>query len=155
MMKSDNDKNLRWNKKSCDNKVDFGGSFNDPNFYSLNWNFIPVEGKMNVYNIVGKDATCGRMALSVARGCGQTYVDLFQVTDEYQQFKISVSANGGYNISSIGRTCDKIHMSTGAQWNNLQLTSSTDSLSESWSIQQCVNEVIAPIEMPGDRKSVV
>jgi hypothetical protein len=42
---------------------------------------VPVEGKTNTFNIIGKNSECDRKFLSVAGECGWNYIDLWNRDD--------------------------------------------------------------------------
>lgn len=117
---------------------------NNNNMYTGNWRFVPVDGKANTFNIIaGDDRKCDRRYLSVASGCGQTYVDVWTHDDNSGRQQWTVKRVHGqenvYTLTVGGRyECDRVHLSTRAVWNRADLWKSIDEGNKQyWSISQC------------------
>jgi hypothetical protein len=97
----------------------------DNNMFTEKWNFIPVEGKRNVYNIVATDERkCDRRYLSVGLNCGQTYVDLWFRDEKNgaQQWEITKIGDNKFTLLNHrnGR-CPRNTLSTRYNWDRTDL----------------------------------
>ena len=145
--KTDGKTHLGFNSNNCNNRNWLGQP--GANQKNQNFAFTPVAGKENTYNIVSRRGNCNRNYLSVASGCGQTYVDSWHRDDNSgrQQWTVENAGNGGYTITVGGRNgCDRDMLSTRSVWNRADLWKENDNSGRQvWSIAQCVDDS-APVD---------
>jgi len=81
LAKTDAHTQLMYKEFSCDNAqyLRTPGLLNDGFFGD--WQFVPVAGKTNTFNIIAKNSECDRKFLSVAGECGWNYIDLWNRDD--------------------------------------------------------------------------
>jgi hypothetical protein len=122
------------------------------------WELKSVAGKANTFNIIISEKRgfeqqgCDRKYLSVAAGCGQTYVDLWKQDDGSgrQQWTIRKvpGQEGKYTFTVGGRdNCPRVYLSTRDVWNRVDLWKSRDNDNQWFSIEagQCKLPEAAPV----------
>jgi len=149
--KTDNLTRLSWNRNKCDNNQRLSDPMDNGEQFSHEWNMVPVNGKVNTYNIVGNGNKCGRKFLSVNDNCGQTYVDLWNRDDNSgrQHWTIAQAAgSNGYTLTVAGRNCNRVHLSTRDIWDRVDIWSANDNNNQWFSIKACEPVVHEPVNAP-------
>jgi hypothetical protein len=159
--KTDSLTGLSWNHGSCDNNQRLSNPADNGDQFSHEWNMVPVSGKVNTYNIVGKDNSCGRKFLSVGSGCNQTYVDLWNRDDNSgrQQWTIvQVAGTNGFTLTVGGRNCDRVHLSTRDVWDRVDLWNATNDNNQWFEIKACESvlhqTVLAPVALTWESENL-
>lgn len=116
------------------------------------WKMAAVQGKTNTFTIQSQ-RDCNRQYLSVGGGCGQTYVDFNNRDDnsgkQHWTMKKNDKKEGTYTFTVGGRDrCDKVHLSTRAEWDRVDLWSTKDNDSQWFSIKPWAAYLPEPVDIP-------